>query len=221
MHLIMNVRAFRLGPSEIGRKAVATILCSLVLIAAGLFLRYPGSTPNDWQQFNGTVSGTLAKGNGASKQYYPVVQYLALGYSHEVNAKRSYSYAPDFGASFKVAFDPGDPEDAVLLNDTKPNYFQLLPWLGLALPTIVFAAPKLVRWYSVRTLKAYEVQKHQASTPPRPKEPVDVPEKKPVAPEPEQKVIVTATPELQVPAAVPTLAFVGPRESLANKSKQS
>ena len=222
-YLVMNVRAFtfRIGPWQIGRKTALISLCSLVLIVVGSLVHYPGSVPKGWQQVNGTVSGTIAKGNGTSKQYYPVVQYLALGYSHDVNAKRGYGYAPDFGASFRVAFDPENPAAAVLLNDTKPNYFRILPWLGLALPIIVFAAPKLTSWYSARALKAYATQKHTASTSPTPTEPVHEPVQKESVPPIEEKAIFTAAPELQAPAAVSQLAFVGPRESLANKPKRS
>ena len=222
IHQAMNVRAFtfRIGPWQIRRKTALTILCSLVLIVVGLLVRYPGSVPKGWQQVNGTVSGTTAKGNGTSKQYYPVVQYLALGYSHDIKAKGGYSYAPDFGASFKVAFDPGNPADAVLLNDTNPNYFRSLPWLGLILPILIVAIPRVARRYSAQVLKAHDAQKHNANTSAKPVKTVEEPPKEEIAPQPEEKVIIPPTPELKVPAAVPELAFIGPRESTSAKKSE-
>lgn len=123
------------------------------MVVLGLTLHYPGSIAAGWEQTSGSVASAVGKQTGGRTLYYATVQYTALGYSYEVQAKHGSTQYPAPGTPVAVAFDPGRPQHARLLSEAPPNYFQaVFPALGVL--SIATGAILLVRGYFQRRSQA-------------------------------------------------------------------
>jgi len=118
---------------RVNDRLLVTCALAIVLLTLGLLVRFPGSIPRGWKHEDGWVTSVIGHNQSGTTLYYPVVQYLGQGYTHEVTATQGLTYYPQFNTKIAVAYDPDEPNNVKVVSEARPNYFGLLfPLLALA-----------------------------------------------------------------------------------------
>jgi hypothetical protein len=106
-----------------GLRLLLPAFVAVALVAASWLVHYPGSVPAGWDHSDGSISSVTARTVQGRKLYYPRVQYLALGYSYEIEDRAGSTAYPALATAVPVVYDPGAPQTAKLADELPPNYY--------------------------------------------------------------------------------------------------